>query len=150
MKTSYKTAKTLLANLGKRPPPVYVSGKDFARILRGATPTQLGLLADGLRRGSIIVTPMLAYQAAGLTGASSSYVSQAVRLTTAQRHNLEEGFYPLGRVVRQAREPDRTADRAVERFGAARLQAALDRALTPPAHPRSNGSTLPPHAAFER
>jgi hypothetical protein len=153
------TKTTVLLAMASKLAPAFIAGRKLARILHDANATEKALIDDALRKGALIVTSMTGPQAQSVTGANTAYASLVRHLSPAQRHNVETGAYPLGRVARLARQPDYQADRVVRRYGQDRLLAALDRAAapTPTGYERArgngangNGAALPARAAFER
>jgi hypothetical protein len=107
-----------------------ILGRKVQRRARRQNASGKALLAVDLRTCLIKLT---IGQLCQLTGASTGYVATAARLTAAERSLIRAGAKRLSEFHNSSRSapPDQIIDRMIQRFGAERVLAALDRATAP-------------------
>jgi hypothetical protein len=69
----------------------HIDGRALNRMLRGSTASQRAIIADDLRTGRLVVSPLTGPQSRLLTGASYGYAYTASKITDAERVAVKLG-----------------------------------------------------------
>ena len=109
------------------------SGRDLDRMVRAANPTKRALLAADIEAGKVIIEKPTARQARVLAGANAPYTNAARKLSPTERAACRIGRLNLAEKARERRPiTDAKLDSLINRIGADRMMAALDRYTRPP------------------
>jgi hypothetical protein len=107
-----------------------ISGRKLHR--RGKnSPSHRALLAVDLVSGTVQVSRFTRAQARVLTGASYGYVNTAAKLNPEQRQKVERGQLSLAAFHNKRQPSDAALLQYIEKVGADRVMAALDRYTEP-------------------
>jgi hypothetical protein len=108
-----------------------ISGRKLSRRRKGFSPSHRALLALDIETGKARVINHTRKQARALTGASVGYTNTAAKLTPDQRQKVERGQLSLAAFHNKHQPTDAALLQYIEKVGADRVMAALDRYTEP-------------------